>query len=166
MSVKQNGRGGAESELPIDRVLAMSSEQLSRTWRNVVGKPAPVNLSKLLSARLLAYRLQVDQHGDLAKDAVRLLDGIADDLAAGMTPNLKPPAERRLKPGTLLIREHQGIQQKVMVMDEGYAWQDKTFASLSSAAKAITGTNWNGNKFFGLSDKKVATKMAAAKVSP
>ena len=166
MSVKQNGRGHTEWELSVDQVLAMSSEQLSRTWRNVVGKPAPVNLSKLLSARLLAYRLQVDQHGDLAKDAVRLLDGIADDLAAGKTPDIKPPAERRLKPGTVLIREHQGVQHRLMVLDEGYAWQGGTFASLSSAAKAITGTNWNGNTFFGLSDKKVATKMAAAKVSP
>ena len=166
MSVKQNGRGHTEWELSVDHVLAMSSEQLSRTWRNVVGKPAPVNLSKLLSARLLAYRLQVDQHGDLAKDAVRLLDGIADDLAAGKTPDIKPPIERRLKPGTVLIREHQGVQHRLMVLDEGYAWQGRTFASVSSAAKAITGTNWNGNTFFGLSEKKAATKMLEAKVSP
>ena len=165
MSGKQNGRGHTECELSIDHVLAMSSEQLSRTWRNAVGKPAPVNLSKVLSARFLAYRLQVTRHGDLAKDAVRLLDGIADDLAAGKTPDIKPPAERRLKPGTVLIREYQGFHHKVIVMEEGYAWQGGTFASLSSAAKAITGTNWNGNTFFGLSGKKAATKMPAGKVS-
>ena len=165
MSVKQNGRGHTEWELSVDQVLAMSSEQLSRTWRNVVGKPAPVNLSKLLSARLLAYRLQVNRHGDLAKEAIRLLEGIADDLAAGKIPDIKPPAERRLKSGTVLIREHQGVQHKVMVMEEGYAWQGGTFASLSSAARAITGTNWNGNTFFRLSEKKAATRTTAAKVS-
>ena len=165
MSVKQNGRGDTEPELCAERVMAMSTEELSRTWRNVVGKPSPVNLSKSLSARLLAYRLQVNRHGDLAKEAIRLLDGIADDLAAGKIPDIKPPAERRLKPGTVLIREHQGVQHKVMVMEEGYAWQGGTFASLSFTAKAITGTNWNGNTFFGLSEKKAATRTTAGKVS-
>ena len=165
MSVKQNGRGDTEPELRVDCVLAMSTEELSRTWRNVVGKPAPVNLSKSLSVRLLAYLLQVTRHGDLAKKSIRLLETIADDLAAGKIPDIKPPAERRLKPGTVLIREHQGVQHKVMVMEEGYAWQGGTFAVLSSTTKAITGTNWNGNTFFGLSETKAATRTAAGKVS-
>ena len=166
MSLKQNADSVAELELPTERLLAMNTEELTRTWRNVVGKPSPVNLSKSLSARLLAYRLQVNRHGDLARDAIRVLDGIADDLAAGKIPDIKPPAERRLKPGTVLIREHQGVQHKVMVMEEGYAWQGGTFGSLSSAAKAITGTSWNGNTFFGLSEKKAAMKVPAGKVSP
>ena len=165
MSLKRNGRGDTESELRVERVMAMSAEELSRTWRNAVGKPAPVNISKSLSARLLAYRLQVNRHGDLAKEAIRLLDGIADDLAAGKTPDIKPPAERRLKPGTVLIREHQGVQHKVVVMEEGYAWQGRSFASLSSAAKAITGTNWNGNTFFGLNEKKPGMKTSTKEVS-
>ena len=165
MSVKRNGRGDTESELRVERVMAMSAEELSRTWRNAVGKPAPVNISKSLSARLLAYRLQVNQHVDLAKDTVRLFETIADDLAAGKTPDIKPPVERRLKPGSVLIREHQGVQHKVMVMEEGYAWQGGTFASLSSTAKAITGTNWNGNTFFGLNEKKPGMKTSTKEVS-
>ena len=165
MNVTQKGRGDSELELGVDCVLAMSAEELSRMWRNVVGKPSPVNLSKSLSVRLLAYLLQVTRHGDLAKKSIRLLETIADDLAAGKIPDIKPPFERRFKPGTVLIREHQGVQHKVMVMEEGYVWQEKTFASLSSAAKAITGTNWNGNTFFGLSETKATTRTAAGKVS-
>lgn len=102
---------------------------------------------------MLAYRLQADQHGDLGKEAVRLLDAITSDLADGKTPDIKPPSERRLKLGTILVREHQGVQHRVMVMAEGFVWQGKTFMSLSSAAKAITGTNWNGQRFFGLKEK-------------
>jgi hypothetical protein len=164
MSLKRNLRSGEELELPIDNVLALSTEELSRIWRNVIGKPAPANLPKSISARLLAYRIQVYQHGDLAKETIRLLDSIADDLAAGKTPDIKPPFERRLKPGTVLIREHQRVQHRVMVMEEGYAWQGRTYASLSSAAKAITGTNWNGNTFFGLGEKKAAIRASAGKV--
>ena len=165
MSLKQDEHRHVDGGASFDRVLAMSAEELSRTWRVVVGKPAPTRLPKSIFARLLAYRLQVDQHVDLAKDTIRLFETIADDLAAGKTPDIKPPVERRLKPGSVLIREHNGVQHKVMVMEEGYAWQGRTFASLSSAAKAITGTNWNGNTFFGLSEKKAATRTTAAKVS-
>ena len=42
-----------------------------------------------------------------------------------------------------------------MVLEEGYAWGGKTFASLSAVAKAITGTNWNGQRFFGLDKCRV-----------
>jgi hypothetical protein len=37
-----------------------------------------------------------------------------------------------------------------MVLDEGYAWNGCVYRSLSQVAKAITGTNWNGHRFFGL----------------
>ena len=43
--------------------------------------------------------------------------------------------------------------------DEGFAWNGKTYDSLSKVAFAITGTNWNGPRFFGLRDKiSVETK--------
>src|SRR5271165_4730497 len=37
-----------------------------------------------------------------------------------------------------------------MVLDDGYAWNGCFYRSLSQVAKAITGTNWNGHRFFGL----------------
>ena len=37
-----------------------------------------------------------------------------------------------------------------MVLDEGFAWNGKTYGSLSQIAKAMTGTSWNGHRFFGL----------------
>ncbi|HMA56670.1 MAG TPA: DUF2924 domain-containing protein, partial [Pseudolabrys sp.] len=42
---------------------------------------------------------------------------------------------------------------RVMVVDEGFALNGKTYDSLSKVAFAITGTNWNGPRFFGLRDK-------------
>jgi hypothetical protein len=43
-----------------------------------------------------------------------------------------------------------------MVLDDGFAWQERTYSSLSEIAKAITGTKWNGPRFFGLREKKQA----------
>ena len=153
MILNQKDACGIKLDDPLASIMAMSTDELSRTWRNIIGRPVPTNVPKSLISRMLAYRLQSNQHGDLAKETTRLLDAIASHLTAGKIPDIKSPSERRMKPGTVLVREHKGVQHKVMVMTEGFVWQGKTFTSLSSAAKAITGTNWNGQRFFGLKEK-------------
>ena len=37
-----------------------------------------------------------------------------------------------------------------MILDDGYAWNGCVYRSLSQVAKAMTGTHWNGHRFFGL----------------
>ena len=59
-----------------------------------------------------------------------------------------------IRPGTLLVREWEGVPHRVMVMAEGFAWNGSTYPSLSKVARAITGTRWNGPRFFGLRDQK------------
>ena len=60
------------------------------------------------------------------------------------------PGAGGLRPGTLLVREWAGAQQRVMVLGDGFAWNGATYASLSSVARAITGTRWSGPRFFGI----------------
>jgi hypothetical protein len=55
-----------------------------------------------------------------------------------------------LKVGALLVREWNGKLERVMILEDGFAWNGRTFGSLSQIAKAMTGTNWNGHRFFGL----------------
>ena len=43
-----------------------------------------------------------------------------------------------------------------MILEGGFAWDGQTFGSLSQIAKAMTGTNWNGHRFFGLRQGKAA----------
>ena len=59
-----------------------------------------------------------------------------------------------LKAGTLLVREWKGQLERVMVLEDSFAWNGRTFGSLSQIAKAMTGTNWNGHRFFGLRQGK------------
>ena len=49
-----------------------------------------------------------------------------------------------------------------MILEEGFAWNGQTFGSLSQIAKAMTGRNWNGHRFFGLRQGKA---IAAAEAS-
>ena len=50
----------------------------------------------------------------------------------------------------MLVREYQGERHTVTVAPDGYVWREATYASLSTIARAITGTAWSGPRFFGL----------------
>ena len=123
---------------------------LRRRWRVVFGKKAPEHLPRSLLVRVLAYRIQARALGDLDRETVRLLDRLAKEKDAPATF----PERATIKPGTLLVREWEGTLQRVMVLEEGFAWNGATYRSLSELARAITGTNWNGPRFFGLRDRK------------
>jgi Protein of unknown function (DUF2924) len=56
----------------------------------------------------------------------------------------------KLQAGALLAREWNGRLERVMILDQGVAWNGETYGSLSQVAKAMTGTSWNGHRFFGL----------------
>ena len=78
------------------------------------------------------------------------------DSGAAMSARLVSFDQKRteLTPGTVLVREWDGRSQRVMVMADGFAWNGKTYDSLPKAAFAITGTKWNGPRFFGLRNKE------------
>jgi hypothetical protein len=56
----------------------------------------------------------------------------------------------------MLVREWNGKLERVMILEEGFAWNGQAFGSLSQIAKAITATNWNGHRFFGLRQGRAA----------
>ena len=79
--------------------------------------------------------------------------GREEPVAAFAGASSKPALPRTARPGTLLVREHGGILHRVMILDDGVAWNGRRYDSLSKVAFAITGTRWNGPRFFGLRDK-------------
>jgi Protein of unknown function (DUF2924) len=125
-------------------------------WKNVFRRHAPLHLPRHLLLGVLAYRIQADELGDLHPGTVRLLKQIGSGGATVDAVRLTSEFDRRraeLKSGTILMREWHGRPHRVMVVDDGFAWHGKTYESPSSIAFAITGTKWNGPRFFGLRDK-------------
>ena len=127
---------------------------LRARWRSLTGRAAPSHLPRTLLLRALAYRVQAAALGDLDKPTIRLLDRIADEALAGKRVEVPVPDRAGLKPGTVLVREWEGTPERVMVLADGFAWNGGTYPSLSKVARAITGTRWNGPRFFGLRDQK------------
>jgi hypothetical protein len=129
---------------------------LRARWNSVFRRHPPLHLPRHLLFAVLAYRLQAEQLGDLATDTARLLKQIGTSRNTLEVVQLASEFDRRrteLKPGTVLVREWNSQPHRVMVMEKGFVWNDKTYDSLSNVAFAITGTKWNGPRFFGLRDK-------------
>jgi hypothetical protein len=145
--------GGAPSRQPVAtpaaqtleaklvHIAALDLDEARTLWREMTQQNAPRALSRDLLARMIAYRIQEQRLGKLGRAMRKLLD----QLARGGGEPL-----RHLKVGTVMVREHQGALHEVMVVPGGFSWRDKIYPSLSTIAQAITGTSWNGPRFFGL----------------
>jgi hypothetical protein len=93
---------------------------------------------------MIAYRLQELSFGGLDRQIAKMLDRLVRGGKSATELN------RRLKPGTVLLREYHGQRHEVTVSPDGYIWRGATFTNLSAIARAITGTSWNGRRFFGV----------------
>ncbi len=151
---RSSARDSAASE--IESLKALDPGLLLRHWRALMGRPAPAHLSRSLMVRILAYRQQARAHGDLDRATLRVLDATIGqgELVSASSPLAASPGPRSdLRPGTVLTREYEGVLHRVMVVEHKFAWNGQTYASLSKVACAITGTRWNGPRFFGLRQK-------------
>ncbi|MBZ0215775.1 MAG: DUF2924 domain-containing protein [Fimbriimonadaceae bacterium] len=140
-------------EIEIARLRGLDVEELRARWHTVFRRRAPPHLPRHLLLRILAYRLQADHMGDLDAETCRLLDRSGSPTGI---KKLVADLKRRqidLRPGTMLVREWNDQLHRVMVLADGFSWNDKIYSSLSEVAFAITGTRWNGPRFFGLRDR-------------
>jgi len=130
---------------------SLDLDELVRIWKVRIGRKVPLHLPRYLLVRLLAYRLQAQASGNLDRSLRSQLEQFAPEKLAAH--GAKTAAGVKLKPGSVLVREHQGDLHRVVVIDSGYQWSDRTYSSLSQVAFAITGTKWNGPRFFGFDQK-------------
>jgi len=139
--------------IEITRLRGLDVGELRARWRTVFRRRASPHLPRHLLFRILAYRLQADHLGDLNAATRRLLDRSGSPAEAGKFAADFNERRTDLRPGTLLVREWNGELHRVMVLADGFAWNDQVYPSLSKIASAMTGTRWNGPRFFGLRDK-------------
>ncbi len=140
-------------DIEIGRLRDLDVDGLRARWETALGKKAPSHLPRHLLFRILAYRLQAERLGDLDNESKRILDRSGSPEQALQRAADASGRVNNLRPGTVLGREWNGQMHRVAVLAEGFAWNGTTYQSLSKIAFAITGTRWNGPRFFGLRDR-------------
>jgi len=141
-------RARSEPELDLADLDRLSRSRLRDLWQKEVGGKPPGSFGREVLALGIAYVRQERRYGGLRKASVRELDHLFGRMLAGSAgEGAAPPLGR---PGTILVREWQGTTHHVTVVAEGFIWNGRTHSSLSGIAQAITGTKWNGPRFFGL----------------
>ena len=133
----------------IAHLRGLDRDGLRARWRSLTGRAAPAHVPR---TQVLAYRVQAAALGDLDPVTARLLDRLAAEGRSGTRADVPVPDRIGIRPGTVLVREWDGTLQRVMVLADGFAWNGTKYKSLSQVARAITGTRWNGPRFFGLRD--------------
>ncbi|UVI39196.1 DUF2924 domain-containing protein [Qipengyuania spongiae] len=121
----------------LQRLETADLRDLRDEWERRYGA-APRLRSADLLRRTLAWRIQAGAEGGLDRATRRLLAG-------------KPAGpENLLSAGTVITREWKGERHDVEVAEGGFLYRDERWNSLSEVARAITGTRWNGPRFFGM----------------
>jgi hypothetical protein len=158
-SKRRNGRTSTRTSVEdeIAHLRGLDLKGLRSRWQTVFQRSAPAHLTRYLLFAVIAYRIQVDRYGDLDHATRQVLERTdSREARPAMSARLASFDQKRteLTPGTVLVREWDRQSQRVMVMADGFAWNGQTYDSLSKVAFAITGTKWNGPRFFGLRDKE------------
>jgi hypothetical protein len=165
-SKRRNGRTSTRTSVEdeIAHLRGLDLKGLRSRWQTAFQRSAPAHLTRYLLFAVIAYRIQVDRYGDLDHATRQLLERTdSSEARPAMSARLASFDQKRteLTPGTVLVREWDRQAQRVMVMADGFAWNGQTYDSLSKVAFAITGTKWNGPRFFGLRDKEDRSTMEA-----
>lgn len=127
-------RAAAQADQEARRLETLDLAGLREVWRRRFGPPWPKHRSADLLRRLLAWRIQAEALGGLDRATRRTL------LGSGPV----------LSPGVRLTREWRGRLCDVEVIADGFLFEGKRYDSLSEVARQITGSRWNGPRFFGL----------------
>lgn len=126
----------------------LSRSELRALWTQELGEQPRATLGRDVLALGIAYARQERRRGGLTKPVAKELARLLDQALGGDRTEM--PTAALPRSGTILVREWQGTTHHVTVGDEGFLWNGRTYRSLSSIARAITGTNWNGPRFFGM----------------
>jgi Protein of unknown function (DUF2924) len=156
---RRSGHAKAKTSIgdEIAHLRGLDLNGLRSRWQSVFQRPPRDHVPRHLLFAINAYRVQADRFGDLDHETGQVLDRIgSNESGSAVSARLVSFDQKRteLTPGTVLIRELDQRSQRVMVMADGFSWNGQTYDSLSKVAFAITGTKWNGPRFFGLRDKE------------
>ncbi len=157
----------------LQRIQRLSVSELQVEWSKLYDGEACRLRNRTHLVKRLCWRIQELTHGGLSDCARTRIDEFAPDTftrdrtprealdAATIATQPKadpvsgPKRDPRLpSPGTVITRSYRGRELRLLVLDDGFELDGCHYRSLSEAARAVTGSKWNGRLFFGLTERK------------
>jgi Protein of unknown function (DUF2924) len=136
----------------IGALKSMDAKTLKARWRELFGTEPPPYNRRFLESRL-TYRVQELAYGGLKPEILERLAALAEQVDGRPTRRTRVAQDRPIA-GTRLVREWKGVEHTVTVRDDCFEYQGRPYKTLSSVARLITGTRWNGWIFFGLKNQR------------
>ena len=124
--------------------------ELQQKWFEVFRTNAPMHLNKTYLIKHIIWQME---YGGLPASVQKQIDKLVEQYTK--TKILNPKDIKKIQKfevtiGTRFIREFKGEKHEVTALSKGFDYNNKTYKSLSAIANKITGTRWNGKKFFGV----------------
>ena len=148
----------------IARLQGMSVGELRDEWRELYGEE-PRSRHRVWLWKRLAWRIQELECGGLSERAKKRIEELMPtaelalrvprDFLKGAEPGpSRAVRDKRIPPpGTVLLRNYKSQHVAVTVLESGFEWEGREYGSLSAIAKEVTGSHWNGLRFFHLTGK-------------
>jgi DUF2924 family protein len=149
----------AEVEGEIAGLVDQSTHELRFAWRKLLRTEPPLGLSRDLMIRVLANKLQEHIHGGPSLALRRRLQTLTGDFEKGAL-SIDPGVV--LRTGTTLVRQWRGHNHTVLVREDGFEYEGERYRSLTEIAERITGADWSGPRFFGVTRRAPASLPAEA----
>jgi hypothetical protein len=147
---------------PVETLLAnlerMGVSELRTLWKTRFRHRLAALSTPDILRRLIAWKIQVQAYGGLNPETLRHLKSLIRRGEKHKSGDAQVSSLISLRPGTILVREWRGVEHRVLVLETGFAYRDRNFASLSHVARHISGTHWSGPRFFDLEPQQLKQK--------
>lgn len=131
----------------MDNLKSLTTKELQNKWQEIFKTPAPKGYTKSYLIKELDWYYQYNKLPSKLQNQINCL---VENYEKTKTVNVKKIKKFNVAIGTKFIREFKGGKYEVVTVDGGFNFNGKLYKTLSAVANIITGTHWNGKKFFGV----------------
>ena len=130
-----------------DRLKQLSKNELKINYSEIFNCIAPKGYTKSYLIKEIVWQ---EKYNKLPDDLQNRINNLIAEYEKMKSVNIKKVRKFEVTIGTKFIREFKGEKHEVIAIENGFRYKDNTYKTLSAIANIITGTHWNGKKFFGV----------------
>ncbi len=127
----------------------LTIKELQSMYFEYFNDEVPIGLTKSFLIKDILWKLEFGENSDILQ---KRIDKLVSEYSKSKSVNINKVKQFGVTAGTKFIREFKGEKHEVIAIENGFKYKNKTYKSLSAIANVITGTHWNGKKFFGVAN--------------